>query len=279
MTESSWPKLGAVAPQQLVEHRLAVHWAAQIVAAAAAARVPPRADFSHTNLGFDGAVEALVTHEMGDGRLRVGLRLASTDLLVLDSKQVLATLELAGQTLEEALTWLASQLDERLGSAVALSLLDHDMPAHSTGTGSPFPKPASDAYGELSNWFAVAHQAATSVADAHGSRASAARCWPHHFDLATLITIQPHDDPEKARTTGVGMTPGDGSYAEPYFYVTPWPPPGTDDLPELPAGRWHTEGWVGAVLTGSDVVASDDQRKLITAFIDGAVAASEKLVS
>ena len=84
------------------------------------------------------------------------------------------------------------------------------------------------------------------------SNATPVRCWPHHFDLATLITL----DAEAGKTIGVGLSPGDGYYDEPYFYVTPWPYPdtGTISLPQLPGGgKWHTHEWVGAVLTASDL--------------------------
>ena len=49
----------------------------------------------------------------------------------------------------------------------------------------------------------------------------------------------------------MGLSPGDGTFAEPYFYLLPWPsPPG--ELPKLDGGHWHTEGWTGAVLEASE---------------------------
>ena len=52
------------------------------------------------------------------------------------------------------------------------------------------------------------------------------------------------------------MSPGDASYTEPYFYVTVWPYPEKEKLAELPIGKWHTEGFVGAILTISDLLAN-----------------------
>jgi hypothetical protein len=112
---------------------------------------------------------------------------------------------------------------------------------------------------------------------------SPVRCWPHHFDIATLVSI-PGGAPGEVRTIGVGLSPGDGSYAEPYFYVTPWPAPDGPTLPELPAGAaWHRAGWFGAVLTGTaifhDAEATPPARKrMIRDFLDGAWRASATLL-
>ena len=81
-----------------------------------------------------------------------------------------------------------------------------------------------------------------------------------------------HDDPEEARSVGVGMTPGDGGYPEPYFYVTPWPYPNPEVLPRLATGSWHTEGWTGAVLTGTEALAGEVEERT-RAFLAEAVEA------
>ena len=109
------------------------------------------------------------------------------------------------------------------------------------------------------------------------------RCWPHHFDLATLVSV-PGGAPGDARTIGVGLSPGDGSYAEPYFYVTPWPSPDSPALPELPAGAdWHRTGWFGAVLTATaifhDAGGSPPTRaRMVREFLDVASRASRVLL-
>ena len=45
------------------------------------------------------------------------------------------------------------------------------------------------------------------------------RCWPHHFDLATVVELG------QARSIGIGLSPGDDYYAQPYFYLSPYPKP------------------------------------------------------
>lgn len=253
---------------KLVEERLAIHWAAQILAGAAIARIEAVPDFSHTNLGYDAAHRALMTHPIGD--VAVGLVLAEQTLIVATEDEVAARFPLAGKTLEEGMTWLAGELDRRAGDEVAIRLPEHDMPAHPAKGGAPFAAPTA-AYGEVADWFAVAHEVVSAAAAAAGDAASPARCWPHHFDLATLITVEAHEDPEEAKSVGFGMTPGDEGIPEPYFYATPWPKPDPSALGELSVGAWHTDGWIGAVLTSVD-------RDEATEFAKVAVAACRALV-
>jgi len=42
----------------------------------------------------------------------------------------------------------------------------------------------------------------------------------------------------------VGLSPGDGSFDQPYFYALPWPAPADRELPRLDGGgTWQREGW------------------------------------
>ena len=55
----SWRLVGSVLPGRLTEARLELHWAAQLVSAPGATLLPPTADFSHTNLGWDDTLGVL----------------------------------------------------------------------------------------------------------------------------------------------------------------------------------------------------------------------------
>src|SRR5262249_62389310 len=83
----------------------------------------------------------------------------------------------------------------------------------------------------LVTWFTNADVALGTIrveVAARGLDAPPVRCWPHHLDLDTLVTVAP------GRTTGVGFEPGDESYDEPYFYVSVYPAPDLAPLPPLP---------------------------------------------
>ncbi len=81
------------------------------------------------------------------------------------------------------------------------------------------------------------------------------RCWPHHFDIASLVTLSRDADGSATSTVGVGLAPGGDDYDRWYWYVTPWPYPSEAHLPTIGIGAWHTEGWTGAVLEAGTLLA------------------------
>jgi hypothetical protein len=96
------------------------------------------------------------------------------------------------------------------------------------------------------------------------------RCWPHHFDIATYVSLEA-GDPETARAMGVGMSPGDESYDQPYFYVNPWPHLDSSELPDPPApGHWHTDGYVGLIATAEEVLSQSDDALDLSRFLENA---------
>ena len=145
----------------------------------------------------------------------------------------------------------------------------------------PFSFDAPDAFAELERWYANAARVLRELREVEGG--SPVRCWPHHFDIATLIPLSGDSDPETARSIGVGMTPGDEYYAEPYWYVTPWPYPAEPSLQPLAGGgSWHTEKWLGAVLPGSRLVGGDPstgQAQRLAGFLDSALRACRAMLA
>lgn len=282
MTDSppfAWITLGAVDPTALTDARLQLHWAAQVVQAVGFTHLPAAADDSHTNLGWSSGLGGLVGRPFSGASLRAGLRFADLSLLVTDDATVLGRCPLDGATLDDAYAWMADAVREHsLGAASGvLGRRDYEMPDHAVATGAAFAT-NPQALGELAAWYDNAN-AVLSAVQGMSPHASPVRCWPHHFDIATLIAVGPDVGAESARSIGVGMTPGDANYAEPYYYVTPWPYPDAPGLPALTHGRWHTEGWIGAVLTGSDVTVHDAnaaQAMMLDAFLREAVAAAHR---
>jgi len=128
---------------------------------------------------------------------------------------------------------------------------------------------------ELAAWFADAGRALERLRVRYAAKVpsvSPVRCWPHHFDMAALISLDA-GDPEHARSVNGGFSPGDGSYDEPYFYVSPWPYPDTGRLPPLPGpGHWHMEGFLAAVAPASQILATAAPERAIEDFLQGATA-------
>jgi len=91
-----------------------------------------------------------------------------------------------------------------------------------------------------------------------------------------LTTVEPE------KTIGIGLSPGDGSYDEPYWYVTPWPYPESVTRPPLAKGHWHSEGFVAAILTGTELLESSHaapQADVVDAFLDSAISVGRKLLT
>ncbi|MFZ1862730.1 MAG: hypothetical protein WAU39_00795 [Polyangiales bacterium] len=273
----TWKALGQVLPSTLSDARLQLHWAAQLVSAPGHSLLPAKADYSHTSLEWDCPLGVLKGRAVGSEPLYAALAFEGLDLLIVGASRE-RSLSLSGHTMEEALAWLAQEI---CSDRTALSLPMHDMPRHPLAEGAAFSDAGDEEErAELAAWFA---NATTSIHEllAKEPNASPVRCWPHHFDVASLITLDPGKDAESARSIGVGLSPGDGSYEEPYFYVTPWPYPKAKDLPPLPAGaKWHTEGWTGAVLTADAVISMSDneQEETVWKALHGAVATCRALI-
>jgi hypothetical protein len=96
------------------------------------------------------------------------------------------------------------------------------------------------------------------------------RCWPHHFDLATLIPLKTDSEGEILKSIGVGLSPGDEGVEEPYVYVNIWPQVDLNILEKhsLSTGQWNKSGWSGAVLTYAQMLCSKNQEGDYQSFID-----------
>jgi hypothetical protein len=274
----TWKTLGKVAPEQLSDARLQLHWAAQLLSAPGSSLLRAREDHSHTNLGWDSVLSVLSGRNVGPRALRAGLVFEGLELTVIEAQRERASVRLSGRTVQQGLDWLSGEL---AGESAGLQLPAHEMPSHGVGDGEAFSEAGAGARAELAAWFSNAFGLIReTVADEAG--ASVVRCWPHHFDVASLVRLDTAGGAEEARSIGVGFSPGDSSYEQPYFYVTPWPYPDAAALPPLPYGaHWHTERWTGAVLTADRVlsVASVDQERTARDLLAGAITACRALLS
>ncbi|HKV08090.1 MAG TPA: hypothetical protein VJ725_08140 [Thermoanaerobaculia bacterium] len=280
-----WETLGAVDPRSLVDARLQLHWAAQAAAAVGKQLLPGQPDYSEQSFTWDGQLRALVQGLVPGRRpFRSAIRFADPALLFVDGDgSILRELSLDGRTLDDLYEWVREEGEQLSGDSFpkALERPGEDFPVHPVGSGAPFAVSDPAAFAEVGRYFANADRALQAVA-AQNPGASPVRCWPHHFDIATLIGLDKDAHSETARSIGVGLSPGDGGRAEPYFYVTPWPYPETRDLPPLAGGGiWNTEGWVGAVLEASTFAGSASnggQGRRVAELLDSAVAACRRLL-
>jgi hypothetical protein len=261
-----WSTLRAPAPAALVAARELGHRAAQWPARAARANLAPVSDDSHTSLSWDAGRAALLSQPLPGGA-RVGLRVATLELLFVRAETA-DTFALAGKTHAEVGAWLDAMLAQAGLRPASGARLPYDVP-----TADPGKAAESSRLAALGRWYAAAAELLEAQRGKYrrfNPGPGPVRCWPHHFDIAILVGLE-KGDAESARSIGIGVSPGDAYYAEPYAYVSPYPRPETAGLPPLPPpGRWHTEDFFAAVATATDVVALDDPRAGLTAIIDAA---------
>lgn len=272
--------VGSVPVTQLVEARLALHWASQVVASFGFSVLRAVDDFSHTALRWHSAHGTLVTGTEPDSGIHAALDVAGFALALWRDDERVAHFPLRGRTLEEAYAWIEGAMKEAGIELGALQRPGHlgDLPDHPVAQGASFEEPAVAHGKELAAWLAVA-DATLQWFRGTQPEAGAILLWPHHFDMATLHVLE--GEGESMRSVGVGVSLGDGSYAQPYVYVNPWPAPQGAALAELPAGgQWHTEGWMGAVLRADRLIEIDGGEARadgLTRFIRAAHAAGVEL--
>ncbi|HEX3970334.1 MAG TPA: hypothetical protein VHX19_03370 [Stellaceae bacterium] len=280
----SWENLGKIDPKALWEARLQAHHAVQWVARAACANIMPMPGDTHSNFGWDPTQFALISHELRgrDDTLRVGLAVGTMTLLVLRQTSVVDQFVLDGNRHTDAGAWLDGILGNAGLALASGAALPYAIPAHPVANGATYTSgPYRGEFAVLANWFACADEILGDIrSHLPQGAASPVRCWPHHFDIATLWTLGA-GDAQTAPSVSIGLCPGDGYYAQPYFYVVPWPRPAPEKLPPLPPpGDWHTSGdFVGAVLTGDALVALADRTIRTRQFLDAAVNVARRLVA
>jgi hypothetical protein len=285
MRGSDWVPLRGIDQRRLSEARLQAHHAVQWLARAARAYVPPQPDDGHTNLGWDGALGGFTTHPLKDG---AWLSLKITDLTLAlhvgGGSTHVQSFSLDGRPDAQARQWLSEQLGARGLDAHALDAPSpYEMPAHAVSQGAVYgPAGLSDALAEHAAWFGNAGLSLGSIQRQMIGRklaASPVRCWPHHFDLATLTTL-PTRNADATGYVGAGLSAGDEYYDEPYFYVSVYPEPDPAALPSLPTlGHWHLRDFVAAVATAHKIVAAKNQQAETDDFLRAAVDGAIKVLS
>jgi hypothetical protein len=280
----SHPTPQNISPSNLSEGRLQLHYAIQCIAAIGAALAEPLPDDSHVSLTWNPVLEVFMGAPI---RAKTPFRVAFDPItltagLLNEQNRIFASLPLHQKTLGEGLDWHKREL-AKLGvdtEQIVLLTYPPDFPDHPLGHGQRF-----DAYHciperwELAlyyaNTFHILQDIITKTEDA-----TPIHIWPHHFDMALLIDI-PGKKEGEAMTISVGLSPGDETYSEPYWYVSPYPYPATDGLPTLQhQGFWHTQQWVGAVLTASRLMPEStlQQMEQVHSFLYSAIAFSQSLL-
>ncbi len=258
----AWSLLRNPEPTALAAARALAHRAVQWPARAARANLDPAPDDSHSSFAWDPDMAALLSQPL-EGGVRVGLHVAVLELAFTKGSRS-EVFALAGKPDTEVGGWLDGKLVAEGLQPASGTKLPYEMPS------TLFARAANEGprLAALGVWFAAGAELLEELRKKYQRckpGPTPVRCWPHHFDIALLVQV---DD---TRSIGIGLSPGDNYYAQPYFYLSPYPRPNTDNLPSLPpGGRWHTKDFFGAVAPATDLLALPDPRAGLDKIVDAA---------
>ena len=270
--EFPWQKVGDFAPESLTDARLQLHHGALVLASIADSFLDTLPDDSPSNFGFDPALVSFSTHPLVAGSdLAAHLRIESMTLEFRTAAGASAALELAGRTIAYALEWVRGVAAKNTGGDVRIVQRQFaDFPASPIMDGAAFAQP-DQRQAEIARYFADAQWVMQELV-ADNPKMSPIRTWPHHFDIGAVIPLQTSG--EDVVSIGLGMSPGDQFYDQPYYYCSPYPRPEPVGLPALIHGHWRTEDFVSAILTATEMLhGGEDQRATTESYIERAVTA------
>jgi hypothetical protein len=278
VSDAKWRTIENVDRPRLRAARLQAHYATQWLARAAYAYVPAQPDDRHSNLGWDDIRGGLVTRALPDGT-QIGLRFRDLALMIFTSADPTYIFRLHGRRDADVRAWLGSAVADRGFDPAALDApLPYQLPPSNIGSAEAY-SAADDAgsLDDLARWYANANdvmEAARLSLVARNIAAPPVRCWPHHFDLDSLVQLRP------GYFIGIGFEPGDDYYDEPYFYVSLYPAPDVASLPDPPAiAHWHAKGFTAAVAPATRIAEARDQKGEVEAYLEFAIDTGLKALS
>ena len=270
-------QLRSVMPGELEAVRVMTHRAVQHLGRAASANLPEQADGSHSSFHWDSSELAFLSQPM-DGKI-VGLSTAPLTLFVRDDDRRSAELALMAMSDQDVGLWLDKVLIDSGLTMASNYVQPFELPTDVVAMERYEDLQDDRHFVALTAWFDMAAKTLNDFAGAHAylnPGPSPVRCWPHHFDIATYVALEA-GDPETARGVGVGLSPGDDGYGEPYFYINPWPRLETDHLPDaVTPGHWHIQGYVGLIATATELLTTGDVLAASESFITQAFIISQK---
>ena len=275
---SAWKQLQNIAPEKMMSAYQQAHQLSQWLARFARGYLAAKPDDSHTSLMWHRNMGIMTTNAAGVSghQISFGLELRDLSLIKIDDGNVVDSISMHGLTDGDAGDWMRSAI-EAMGldpSALAADL-PYDVPASPYSTGGTFDVEKNfTALSEFARYLDNTSQVLNEVVAKHQHihpGPAPVRLWPHHFDLATIITLE-EGDFESAHAVGFGLAVPDPSRDAFYFYTYPWPRNERTDLPALNAdSAYQYDGNVGALQMMDKLVAASDQEATARVFFDETV--------
>jgi len=225
-----------------------MYLAAQYLAAAGISFLEKKADDSHTNLAFvtgNASLNSRPLNKEGD--------ILSLDYehftLKWNGKTANKGIKLDGSTHRQILNWIKDQAGKTSLEQPYNYKFHYDLP-YNIEEYFTFKLLNANRLNELTQLRILGQLALEKFLDAENLK-SEIRVWPHHFDTG----IYAIDLQNNSIAIGAGMAIPDTVLDEHYFYLSVYKDHKaipTENLAPLSIGKWHNEGFVGAVLPAKD---------------------------
>lgn len=267
---SNWNKVDSIDLDTLSSTRKELHKAVQIVGSVPRNTLPHDATDTTASLVWNDAEKGFqsISIPSGNSELQVGLSFNDFSIYILKEDKIINSFQLEGKSTQDGFAWMKLQLSHLGIDSEKINLdLPYEIEKYDYSLSLSADTAALNALALL---YGNTHQLLTGIVE-QWEKAYDIRCWPHHFDLATLIPIETDQNGEILKSIGVGLSPGDDGINEPYLYVNVWPNVDGLEKHELPAGHWNKEGWSGAVLTYSQLLAQSNQEESFNEFAEEAM--------
>ena len=224
------------------------HLASQYLAMAGKSFLDHLEDDSHTNMEFSIAEKSLLTWPLDDSGIQLGLNYATFALDWKSSNPKSFSLE--GKTHEEVLDWLSSMARGTNFAKPYEYQLHYGLP-YAMDDFTTYQWSGQQETEELIRLRTLAQNVLNTFLKEENLE-SEIRVWPHHFDTGAFAHL--HDG--SGKSVGLGMAIPDSMVDDFYFYISGYR--GNTSLrtwafEPLSQGKWHNNGFKGAVLPVSQI--------------------------
>ena len=272
---SLWKKLDSFDTELLTDNKNQLHQAIQNVAAVGRTFLPQSDSDEAATLIWDPNLARMVGKWIQGGiKFRSSIHPETFTVHLVDASVTsMASTGMAGKKQGAIMVWLEEQLTRLELNSKALSLdRPYELPEYPQAKRKPF-QPDTEAQVYLTCLYHNAWLVLDQIAKTKEGFEPLA-IWPHHFDVGTRQIVKDTGDRETSASVGIGMSPGDEDFGQPYFYVNVLPYPSIESLEPLLFGEWYEHEWVGAVLMLDDVIKVDSasaQHQMVYDFLNTAV--------
>ncbi|MCW5517678.1 hypothetical protein [Muriicola sp. Z0-33] len=246
-----------------------MYLAAQYLAAAGISFLDKIADDSHTNLGFVTGNASLNTRQLNQEGDVLSLNYERFTLNW-NGKANNESIRLDGNTHQQIVNWIEDQARQAAMEQSYTFNFHYDLP-YDIEDNFTFKLLDASRLSELTHLRILAQLVLEKFLSAEGLT-SEIRVWPHHFDTGVYAI----DQQDAALAIGAGLAIPDTVADEHYFYLSVYKNHkaiATENLDPLSNGRWHSKGFVGAVLP-----AKNETVETVLAFYEQALADLKSLV-